>query len=198
VPFQKLGVATSNLTFFRQIGGSIGLAIAGTAFATSLREQVPAQVNPVFGEIRETVPPAFQGAFDQLGQSATGGGQGLDISQLTGVGQSFGQAISDVASSMAGSAAPQVKAIFEPFIGRLDHAFFQAFSLAIGQTFFIGVATTATAVLAALVMRELPLRRTMGAAPASATTDGAAGATAGHAEDRERRTPGLAGGRAVD
>ena len=26
VPFSKLGVATSNLTFFRQIGGSVGLA----------------------------------------------------------------------------------------------------------------------------------------------------------------------------
>src|SRR3990170_3627765 len=32
VPFAKLGVATSNLTFFRQIGGSVGLAIAGTLF----------------------------------------------------------------------------------------------------------------------------------------------------------------------
>ena len=36
VPFSKLGVATSNLTFFRQIGGSVGLAIAGTQFGTAL------------------------------------------------------------------------------------------------------------------------------------------------------------------
>ncbi len=34
VPFERLGVATSNLTFFRQIGGSVGLAIVGTLFAT--------------------------------------------------------------------------------------------------------------------------------------------------------------------
>ena len=33
VPFSELGVATSNLTFFRQIGGSIGLAFVGTIFA---------------------------------------------------------------------------------------------------------------------------------------------------------------------
>ena len=31
VPFNKLGVATSNLTFFRQIGGTIALAFVGTS-----------------------------------------------------------------------------------------------------------------------------------------------------------------------
>ena len=198
VPFQKLGVATSNLTFFRQIGGSIGLAIAGTAFATALREQVPAQVTPVFGEIRQTVPPAFQGAFDQLGQSASGGG-GLDLSSLTGVGQSFGQAITDFASSQAGPAGAQVRAIFEPFIPKLDHAFFQAFSLAIGQTFLIGVATTVAAVAAALVMRELPLRRTTGAGAPAATPGAPAPARdAATPDEREERRRGLASGSPVD
>ena len=37
VPFRQLGVATSNLTFFRQIGGSVGLAITGTIFRQSTR-----------------------------------------------------------------------------------------------------------------------------------------------------------------
>ena len=36
VPWQKLGVATSNLTFFRQIGGTVGLAIAGYRLRTDL------------------------------------------------------------------------------------------------------------------------------------------------------------------
>ena len=33
VPFSRLGVATGNLVFFRQIGGSVGLAVVGTVFA---------------------------------------------------------------------------------------------------------------------------------------------------------------------
>ena len=33
VPFRQLGVATSNLTFFRQIGGTVALAFVGTIFA---------------------------------------------------------------------------------------------------------------------------------------------------------------------
>ena len=39
----------------------------------------PAQVGPVFAEIKATVPPAFQGQFDQLGQAAANGGGGLEI-----------------------------------------------------------------------------------------------------------------------
>src|SRR4029077_16610910 len=41
VPFNRLGVATGNLTFFRQIGGSVGLAIAGTVFANALAGELP-------------------------------------------------------------------------------------------------------------------------------------------------------------
>src|SRR3954449_7939851 len=41
VPFRQLGVATSNLTFCRQIGGSVALAFVGTIFAQSLTEDLP-------------------------------------------------------------------------------------------------------------------------------------------------------------
>lgn len=44
VPFEKLGVATSNITFLRQIGGTIGLALAGTVFASALSNEVPRQL----------------------------------------------------------------------------------------------------------------------------------------------------------
>ncbi|HEX7472350.1 MAG TPA: MDR family MFS transporter, partial [Candidatus Limnocylindrales bacterium] len=90
VPFRKLGVATSNLTFFRQIGGSVGLAISGTVFGQSLKDQLPSQLGPVFSQIKAAAPPAFQSQFDQL---QTSGAAGLDINNLTGVGQSFGTAI---------------------------------------------------------------------------------------------------------
>ena len=44
VPFRQLGVATSNLTFFRQIGGTIALAFVGTIFASTFQEQLPTQI----------------------------------------------------------------------------------------------------------------------------------------------------------
>ena len=40
VPFSMLGVATSNLTFFRQIGGTIALAFVGTIFASTFQNDL--------------------------------------------------------------------------------------------------------------------------------------------------------------
>ena len=44
VPFRELGVATSNLTFFRQIGGTIALAFVGTIFGTTFADQLVPQM----------------------------------------------------------------------------------------------------------------------------------------------------------
>ena len=44
VPFRELGVATSNLTFFRQIGGTIALAFVGTIFGTTFKDQLVPQM----------------------------------------------------------------------------------------------------------------------------------------------------------
>src|SRR5260370_10297094 len=41
VPTSRLGVATSTLTFVRQIGASVGLAAAGTIFSSSFASRLP-------------------------------------------------------------------------------------------------------------------------------------------------------------
>lgn len=41
VPPQFIGTATANLTFFRQIGGSVALAIAGTAYGSVVTTEAP-------------------------------------------------------------------------------------------------------------------------------------------------------------
>jgi hypothetical protein len=75
---------------------------------------------------------------------------------------------------MAGAAGNQVRALFEPHVAALDHAFFEAFSLAVGQTLLIGVATGIVALVVSLFMRELPLRTTFGPEPtATHVPDGA-------------------------
>jgi hypothetical protein len=71
VPHSVLGVATSGSTMFRQIGGSIGVALFGTIFAnrlaTELATRVPADVhvpktaNPA--TIRH-LPPVAHHAFE--------------------------------------------------------------------------------------------------------------------------------------
>ena len=187
VAFDKLGVATSNLTFFRQIGGSIGLAIAGTVFGQSLKDLLPGKIQPVFADIAASIPEPFRAQFAQLGSGA--GAAKVDLGSVSGVGQSFGKAIAGAARSGAPEQAKAfVDQIFTPaVVGRLDHAFFDAFSLAVGQTFQIAVVTTAVAVLAVVALRELPLRKTFG--PRAAAPAGAGSADAGAGADGAEAAP---------
>ena len=141
VPFRFLGVATSNLTFFRQIGGSVGLAITGTVFGTQLQEQLPNQL--VSAGVPQQVVDGFAGSG------------ALDPSKLTDVGVDLGAAI-------LASIPDAIKPIIEPLIANIVTGIHDAFSLAVASTFQIGVITTILAFFAALAIKEIPLRSTVG------------------------------------
>ena len=60
VPFSVLGVATSNLTFFRQIGGTVALAFVGHDLRdSSFQEQLGPQMTAA------GVPPEVVAGFGQ-------------------------------------------------------------------------------------------------------------------------------------
>jgi EmrB/QacA subfamily drug resistance transporter len=153
VPFHELGVATSNLTFFRQIGGTVALAIVGTIFATSFQDQLGPQLGAA------GVPAQVVTGFAQASSSGA-----LDFNQLTGVGN-LGTAI---LANMPAAVRPAI----EPFIGNIVSGIHSAFSLGVASTFWIGVVAAAIAALAAASMRELALRRTAAPAMASAQAPG--------------------------
>jgi MFS family permease len=160
VPFHELGVATSNLTFFRQIGGSVSLAIVGTIFATTFGEQLAPQMT------KAGVPREAVAGFGQ----ASANGQ-LDFNQLTGVG--------DLGAAILAALPAQAKPIIEPFITNIVTGIHEAFSLGIAQTFWIGVVAAAVAAIAASTMHEHALRTSMGPARApQAVSEGAAPAPA--------------------
>ncbi len=153
VPMRSLGVATSNLTFFRQIGGSVGLALLGTVFANRLTEELPKQL------VTAGVP---QPMVDQFGQG--GGGNATDLIRVGG----------DLGASILAGVPEAFRAVVEPLIPNIVAGIKQAFSLSIGTVFLIGVFTTVCALAATVFMRELPLRRSVG----SRTEAGAVGAEA--------------------
>lgn len=180
VPFRDLGVATSNLTFFRQIGGSVGLAIAGTVFANQLEADLPGKLRPVFSQLIAGLPAPLQGpAQAQLAQMGQGGSS-TNLQDFTGVGQSFGHALLQQVPA-------QFQSFVAPFVPQLDHAFNEAISAAIAATFLVAIATTVVAFLATFFLKEIPLLRTTGP-----------GVPAPSPAEPERATPAYRPGHAVE
>jgi len=146
VPFRQMGVATSNLTFFRQIGGSVALAFVGTIFADTFQNDLVPQM-------------AAAGVPDPVLQGFAQGSGSFDLNALTGVG--------NLGDAILAAIPPQFVEAVRPFIPNIIEGIHGAFSLAVGQTFYLGVFGAAVAAIAALAIKELPLRAT-NAAPATA------------------------------
>jgi EmrB/QacA subfamily drug resistance transporter len=133
IPVEKIGTATSNLTFFQQVGGTVGLAITGTIFATSLADQLPGQL------AAKSVPSAVGGAL-------AGSGGGLD--SLTGVG--------DLGATILAALPQAVGAQVQPFIPAIVDAIHGSFSIATANTFLLGIGATLIAAALVLFLREAP------------------------------------------
>jgi len=128
---RQIGTATSSLTLFQQLGGSVGLAIAGTLFSSRLVEELPR-------ELSSAVPPQVAAGF---GGSATGA-----IGQLTGVGD-LGQKI--LAAAPAGA-----RDQLAPFIPDIVAAIHRAFSIATASTFTFGIVAAAVVLVVVSLLRE--------------------------------------------
>jgi MFS family permease len=144
VPFQDLGAATSDLTLFRQIGTTVGIAVAFTIFRLNfswdlLREQLIGAGAPA--AFVPTTPPA-----------------GFDAGQLTSISGNGGTDF-----------LAQIPAQLQPIF--ID-GFHRALTISIANSIWLGVAAAGVALVTAFFLREIPLRTTRGApagAPARAT-----------------------------
>jgi len=142
VPFRELGVATSNLTFFRQIGGTVALAFVGTIFGTTFAEKLPTSFATA------GVPQPIIDGFSQAGGN-------LDLNTLTGTGQGF-----DLGAAILAAIPAAARPAVEPFIANIIQGLHGAFSLATAQTFWLGVVGAIIATVAAVAIKEIPLRAT--------------------------------------
>jgi EmrB/QacA subfamily drug resistance transporter len=147
VPIARLGTATSNLTFFQQVGGTVGLALTGTIFGTTLVDEVPRQMGAA------GVPAEVGGAL------ATGGG----LDALTGVG--------DLGAAILAATPEALRAQVEPFVPAIVDAIYRAFSIATASTFILGIGAAAVAAALVLFLREVPMRA-MDASRAPSETTG--------------------------
>jgi len=147
VDYRDLGVGTSAATFFRSIGGSLGVAVFGEIFANRFAAALPAQLKA-------------------SAQFAGGGGMHLTPAQLKTMKHAY----------------PQV---FEQFLNAFNHA--------LHIVFMAGVPFAVLAVICALLLREVPLRRTTGRGPAVDAAESQAMQEAPETVITPARSPATAG-----
>ncbi len=147
VPPSEIGVATSTLTFFRQVGGSIGLAIAGTVFASSFTSLLPGQL------AKHHLPLQLQAHVAHSLSAASG--------NVTAVG--------NLAQQLAASLPTQL----HPYIPDMVGAIHGAFTRAVGTIFFDSALIAIAALLASLFIKDVPLRGFRKKASAEHADDGA-------------------------
>ncbi len=129
VPFARLGTATSDLTLIRQIGTSFGLTVAFTAFRNNLS----------WGLLRgQIIDAGFPARL-----FPTTPPPGFDFGNLTKVGGSPTDAFALIPPQLRETALT---------------GFNQAFSIAVANSMWLGVAGAGLASLTVLALKEKPLR----------------------------------------
>ncbi|MDA8201602.1 MAG: MDR family MFS transporter [Chloroflexi bacterium] len=133
VSFDLLGTATSDLTLMRQIGTSFGLTIAFTLFENNLTWNLLRAQIVKAGAPAAYVPATAPASFN-IGQDLT---------------------------SVGGSATAQfLSRIPTPLQPAFLQGFHEAFSIALANAMWLGVAAAVVAAGASLLLHEMPLRKT--------------------------------------
>ena len=133
-----VGVATASLTFFQQIGGTIGLTIAGTILADSLTKELPGRL------VANGVPKQF---VDQFAAGGASGGGALD---LTGTG--------DLGATILAGVPEAFRPLVAPLIPGIVTGIHEAFAIAISSTFWVSIGAAVLAAVLVLFLRDTPQR----------------------------------------
>jgi EmrB/QacA subfamily drug resistance transporter len=130
VPVRFLGTATSSLTLFQQLGGTIGLAIAGTIFGSVLLDEVPKRMaaNGVPVEVASKLPinnPAFFNSISSVG---------------------------DLGTAILANVPEALRAQIQPLVPGMVSAIHESISIATGAAFVLGIVAALLAAVVVLVV----------------------------------------------
>jgi EmrB/QacA subfamily drug resistance transporter len=130
LPMRYLGVGTSQIQFWRNVGGTVSSAVLGSILA----QRLPGAIADQFARVK--IPAAFKGA---IGTSTSNPNALLDPAKL---------------ASAKAKLAPQLAPLFDQAM----HAVRSALGATLHDTFLIAVALASIALIASLFMPDVALR----------------------------------------
>jgi EmrB/QacA subfamily drug resistance transporter len=130
LPMRYLGVGTSQIQFWRNVGGTVSSAVLGTILAQRLPSAIASEVAKLH------LPGTF---LSVLGKSAANPNQLLDPAQIA-------------------ATKAKLPAGLAPLYDQAMHAVRTALALTLHDLFLIAIALSAIALIASLFMPDVPLR----------------------------------------
>jgi EmrB/QacA subfamily drug resistance transporter len=130
LPQRYLGVGTSQIQFWRNVGGTVSSAVLGSILAQRLPSAIASEIAKL------NLPAAF---VNVLGKSAGNPNQLLDPAQIA-------------------ATKAKLPAQLAPLYDQAIHAVRQALALTLHDLFLIAIALSAIALVASLFMPDVPLR----------------------------------------
>lgn len=155
VPPQVIGAATSVATFFRQMGATVGLAILGSVFATTLSSAIETRM----AEATKGLPPALVEQLKQRGAGPNDEGDGASRAAVA-----FDKEQVKARMHAAFAARPQTpeaartEQMAFATVDRVDAALKEAFAEAIARVYLVGIFIALLGLLASTTLPVLPLR----------------------------------------
>ncbi|MCP3102495.1 MFS transporter [Myxococcus sp. K15C18031901] len=160
---QQIGVATSAATFFRQLGMTLGVALLGTVFSTTLAHQMRARL----AQATEGLPPTLMRELESAAPGASGeGGHAQAAFRVDDVKARVRREFATERRHTGDTASVDARErqALEA-VDRTDEAVKASFTSAVKNVYRSAIVIALLAFLVTLRLPEQPLRRTMGRQP---------------------------------
>jgi len=181
-PIQRIGVVTAALTFFRQIASTVGTALFGSLLTNQFNGTFAGNLNTQINQVRPSYPnvPAaqwdtLQQKFQQFGNPNLLTAPGAQQQIQSGISHQIVQQATQ-GKSLPPTAIAQITQQANAFAHDLVTHLFTALKLSlvggIQEVFFVAMILLAAGVVICIFLKEIPLRKTGGAAGMASLGEG--------------------------
>jgi EmrB/QacA subfamily drug resistance transporter len=204
-PIQRVGVVTAAVTFFRSIGGTVGVAVLGSVVNSQFHSTFPAEFTAKYNEWKAGATAALQNA--NLGggvPAAPGGGPGSGLPSaevfLNGLSNLNPQILTSV-EGMAQMKAQLIQhgapaAMADQLMTVITTAMRPALFAGIHESFLIAAIMLGLGLVATAFLKEVPLRKSNAGGAMASMAEGGAEAVA-EESGKQMAASGMPGGTMV-
>jgi hypothetical protein len=188
-PIQRVGVVTAAVTFFRSIGGTVGVAVLGSVVNSQFHSTFPGEFTSKYNQFVEQNVPAAARASVPGAETFLTGLSNLNPQILTSV-----EGMAQMKAQLIQHGAPAAMA--DQLMGVITSAMRPALFAGIHESFLIASIMLGLGLVATAFLKEVPLRKSNAGGAMAAMAEGGAEAVA-EESGKQMAASGMPGGTMV-